>query len=416
MEIKKLTSEEKLIILAGQLIDGIGNKVLKKQAIIIEDQEIKDIIKQSSLTDSSVSSLNNYPQINLNDYTVLPGFIDAHVHLALDGIDFKRALDEWDSPIQVGKRVVKELNNTLNRGIVAVRDGGDKAQIGLQTRNQSAPKANLKPQIVATGKAIHKEGYYGSFLGPSLKNKNQLEKEVEKMSKLGVDQLKVLVSGIISFSEYGKVGAIQFDTAELKQIVKAAHQRNLKVMAHASSEEAVQISTAAGVDSIEHGYFLSEESLKRMAAAKIPWVPTVVPVADQLKVKENYSEQQIEVITRSYQRQLEMVERAQEIGVQLGIGTDAGAYQVLHGFSYFRELELFNQTSLSPLQIIKMATANNAQIVGLAAELGSIEATKRANLLAVKGDPLEEFSLLAEPEMLFFSPQSNAQDCVSKGA
>lgn len=377
MTIKKITDNQQAIILAGSIIDGTGAKPKTRQAIIIDNQKIKKIIPEQQLTDST--ELQNYEKIDLNDYTILPGLIDSHVHLALDGIDFKKVTDEWNSISKTKERVNKELKNTLKNGVVAVRDGGDRAQISFIAKQMVEEKEALGPDIVTTNYALSKKEYYGSFLGPGIESKDEIKAEVTKLHQSNIDQLKVLASGIVSFSEYGKVGAVQFSIDELKHIVNLAHEYDLQVMAHASSEEAVQTCIQAGVDTLEHGYFLSEDSLKELAAKEIPWIPTVVPVANQPNDKDLYSEKELVIIKQTYELQLKMIDKAQDLGVKLGIGTDAGAYQVRHGLSYFRELELFNQTSLSPLEIIKIATKNNSEIIELDHKLGSIEPNKNRN-------------------------------------
>ncbi|SJZ32549.1 amidohydrolase family protein [Selenihalanaerobacter shriftii] len=404
MNITQVDTNEKLIILAGTLIDGTGEEPQDSQAIIIEDQLIQNIIPQNRL--NNYPNINEYQQIDLNDLTILPGLIDSHVHLALDGIDFKKTTEEWDSPAKVQSRIEKELANTLNHGIVAIRDGGDKAKIGLESKKKVNQNEIAGPQIIATGQAAYKKGNYGSFLGPGINCRKGIQSEISRLTQLDIDQLKVLVSGIVSFSDYGKVGDVQFTNKELKYIVDLTHHLGLEVMAHSSSNEAVEVSIEAGVDTLEHGYFLSEESLKRLAEKEIPWIPTVVPVANQLKVPQDYSEDGLDVIKRTYELQLEMIDKAAELGVKLGIGTDAGAYQVRHGLSYYRELELFNQTSLSPLEIIKAATYNNAEIIELNDELGSIEIGKRASLIGVKDNPLENLSTLKKPERVIYSPNN----------
>ncbi|SDC18055.1 Imidazolonepropionase [Candidatus Frackibacter sp. WG12] len=405
MHLNQINPKDKLLILAKRVIDGTGAQPKNNQAIFIENQQIKNIIPQKKLNNHP--ELNNYHKIDLNDTTILPGLIDSHVHLALDGIDFKKTTEEWKSPAKTNKRVKQELENTIKKGIIAIRDGGDKIKIGLNSKRRILNNEIVGPQIISTGQAIYKDGNYGSFLGPGINSKKEIKNEITRLYNLGVDQLKVLVSGIVSFSNYGKVGQVQFDVDNLEYIVDLAHSLGLEVMAHASSNEAVQVSIKAGVDTLEHGYFLSEESLKLMTEKDIPWIPTVVPVANQTEVPDQYSDEELDVIKRTYKLQLKMIDKAKELGVRLGIGTDAGAYQVRHGLSYFRELELFNQTSLTPLEIIKIATINNAEIIGLDQKLGSIEANKEAHLIGVKGNPLNDLSLLKDPELVFYTPINN---------
>ncbi|MCK8815806.1 amidohydrolase family protein [Natroniella sulfidigena] len=398
MKIKQINPNEKVAILVGKLIDGITNQPQQKQAILIEEGKIKKIIAQEKYFNQNFEP---YEQLTLNNFTILPGLIDAHVHLALDGANFKKTIEEWKSPVKTNKRITKQLTATLQQGIVAVRDGGDRANIALNYQQKVASSSTLIPKIIATGQAIYKEDHYGSFLGTAVKTKSDLKRRIKEIYNSGSDQLKVLVSGIISFSNYGEVGEIQFSEQELKRIVALARQYGLKVMAHASSDQAVRRAIKAEVDSIEHGYFISKESLKLLAETQIPWIPTVVPVANQLLVADEYSPNQQEVIKKSYHTQLEMIDKGADLGVKLGIGTDAGAYQVKHGHSLWQELNLFNQTSLSPLEIIKVATYSNAQIIGQS-ELGSIQKSKKPQLIGVKGDPTQDLSLLKNPELLIY--------------
>ncbi|MCK8828383.1 amidohydrolase family protein [Natroniella acetigena] len=396
MKIKRISSNKKLAILAGKIIDGISNTPQRKQAIIIEQGKINKIIPQKKHFNQNFKT---YQQLDLNNFTILPGLLDAHVHLALDGANFKKTIEEWKSPAKTEERITKQLKTILHQGIIAVRDGGDRANIALDYQQKA--DSNLKPKIIATGQAIYKEKHYGSFLGTAVKTESDLRRKIKEIYNSGSAQLKVLVSGIISFSNYGEVGGLQFNQQELERIVGLARHYGLKVMAHASSDQAIRLAIKAGVDSLEHGYFISEESLKLLAEAQIPWIPTVVPVANQLLVADEYSPNQQEVIKKSYQTQLEMIDKAAELGAKLGIGTDAGAYQVKHGHSLWQELNLFNQTSLSPLKIIKLATYSNAQIVGQS-DLGSIQPNKKPHLIGIKGDPLQDLSLLKKPELLIY--------------
>lgn len=138
------------------------------------------------------------------------------------------------------------------------------------------------PEILSCGQAIYKKGRYGSFLGPGVSSLDEARQMIDSMCEQGVDWIKILVSGIVSFKEFGNVGFVQFSQTEINCLVDYAHSLGVPVMAHASSDEAVVLALNAGVDSVEHGYFLSTGSLKVMAERNIPWVPTVAPVANQV--------------------------------------------------------------------------------------------------------------------------------------
>lgn len=333
--------------------------------------------------------------LELPGCTILPGLIDCHVHLALDGHNFVTAKQLCLDGAGLYQRVGKDLAAILNNGIVAVRDGGDRGGIGLAAREWITSGKLPGPLVFASGYALHQQGNYGSFLGPGL-TAAELESAVDSLVGQKVDQIKVLVSGIVSFSEYGRVGGPQFSLIELTRIVYRAQSHGLRVMAHASGDEAVRLAIEAGVDSIEHGYFISEESLYRMAAAGISWVPTVIPVATQAResLRSHYSTQEITVIEQTYRRQLSMITAAQEIGVTLGVGTDAGATGVCHGQGYLEELLLYQEAGLSPTDILMAATRNGAAILGLEDRLGSIEPGRPAYLVAVEGNPWEDLKAM----------------------
>jgi imidazolonepropionase-like amidohydrolase len=199
-------------------------------------------------------------------------------------------------------------------------------------------------------------------------------------------------------------------------------------MAHASSDEAVAMAVRAGVASIEHGYFLSRDTLKLMAEKGVAWVPTVIPVAAQLAArspdpgiscidqqdnrgvaqtgfinqpafnqhshhKNNY------VIAKTVDRQLAMINEAHALGVTLGVGTDAGAAGVRHGYSYWQELALYRQAGLTPGEIIRCATINSARILGL--DWGHLAPRRPAAMIAVSGDPLADIDCLKDIRYVF---------------
>jgi imidazolonepropionase-like amidohydrolase len=323
--------------------------------------------------------------------------IDCHVHLALDGVDFKEALARREAPDLLHNHLKQAAVDYLACGVLMVRDGGDKPCIGLKAGKGTGSVSN-DLDIKATGYALRKDGYYGSFLGPGLRNVNEGLAQVRELASLGVDQIKIIVSGIVSFQEYGKVGPVQFSQAELESLVNEAHSLGLKVMAHASSDVAVRLSALAGVDSVEHGYFLSERSLQLLAKKDIAWVPTVVPVAiwTEEPWRNSRSPAERAVLEKTYRLHLKRIREAELMGIRLGIGTDAGAVAVNHGHSYYKELEYFREAGLSPLACLKAGTIQAASIVG-ADELGSIAPGKAARLIGVRGNPLDDLSVLKQP-------------------
>lgn len=400
MKLIELSREERLVVKAGRMFDGTGSPAVSDVQVEVVEGKVRLIESRRPGSGQAAGPDDrkgkSCRQIGGDEYTLLPGLIDCHVHLALDGCDFLATRGLWERPSALWPRVQSDLWNTLSCGVVAVRDGGDRAGIGWECRRRIVRGELQGPMLIASGRALRKEGKYGSFLGPGVKP-DELTATVLKLAEEGVDQLKVLVSGVVSFKEYGRVGEVQFTPGELRQIVRVARSCGLRVMAHASSDEAVRSCIAAGVDSIEHGYFLSSESLQAMADQGIAWVPTLIPVAAQLrgKLREVHSPESLVVIEKTYRRQLEMVALAGELGVRLGAGSDAGAAGVLHGYGLLEELQLYQEAGLSREEILLTATRAAASILGRQDRLGVIRPGSPAFLLLVKGDPLKDIADLS---------------------
>ncbi len=386
MQLIELSPHDRLIIDAQALFTGIDSRFKKDVSIYIGDGRVQLIKKRAKNHEAhqreAAGDRKNCRIISSHSLTVIPGLIDCHVHLALDGMSGQHPHEDAFS---LAERLQGNLASTLACGIVAVRDGGDRGGAGLLCRDLVNAAELTGPVVMASGKALHKAGGYGSFLGAGISPGEAPAKFIKRLAKEGVDQVKALVSGIVSFKEYGRVGGVQFSLEELRRIVRIAADYGLKVMAHASSEQAVRLCIAAGVHSIEHGYFISESSLKAMADQGIAWAPTVVPVAVQSRRAD---QTEAAVIERTYRRQLRMIRLAQRLGVILGVGTDAGASGVRHGAGFWQELQLYREAGLTVEETLLAATRNGARIIGREESLGVIAPGRPAFLLIAEGDPL----------------------------
>lgn len=394
MQLLKISEKAEYYLIPDAVWTGTGKTPLRNNAVHIKNGYIQAILKSPDIPDRAAVPAQYGKQseiVRLPGVTLLPGFIDCHIHLSMDGHDLPRAIKEWDDhPEATEKRVQDELAAYLKHGILAVRDGGDKKNIGLKAKKAVAAGRRTGPYIVATGQAIYRKDMYGSFLGPGISNLKEVLPAVKEIAAKGADQLKVVVSGLVSFKKFGVVGAPQFTADELSYIVKTGHAYGLKVMAHASSRAAVDIAVAAGVDSVEHGYFLSDSTIARMAEQGTYWVPTVAPLGNL--VKDNripYPGADLDVIKGTCELQLKQIANAHAAGVILGIGTDAGANTVPHGVSYFDELNYFREAGLDWPSILRTATRHSAIIAGLESIMGTVEPGKKPYLVGVESNPLD---------------------------
>lgn len=298
-------------------------------------------------------------------YVLQPGWLDAHVHLSLDSFDFYECLKNWENPDSIEEQIQGFLRDYLKLGIVALRDGGDLPGFSWTTRNRVQEGVWLGPKVISVREAVNRKGMYGRFLGRGFNSISDWQEKSINFYSQGLDQLKVVVSGLIRFDQYQVVGPTQWTVNELKEIVNTAHQRGILVMAHASGEEGISVAIEAGVDSIEHGYYMTSQQLERMKGQDIAWIPTVAPIGNILKYPTNrYSIQEIDTLKRILDTHLTKIHEAYRKSVRIGVGTDAGAYLVPHAESLFDEMDWLVQAGIPKLEVYSMATHENARILG----------------------------------------------------
>ncbi|TGE31675.1 amidohydrolase family protein [Desulfosporosinus sp. Sb-LF] len=332
--------------------------------------------------------LESYPKTTLlwDSYFLLPGWIDAHVHLALDSLDFYQCLENWAQPFLIEENIKGFLQHYLEMGIVAIRDGGDLPGFSWRAKKKVKEGVWSGPRVISVHEAVNRAGMYGRFLGRGFKDLLEWrEKEIDFFGQ-GIDQLKVVVTGLIKFDDFQGVGPTQWTVEELGEVVEAAHKRGIPVMAHASGEEGISVAITAGVDSIEHGYYMKTGQLERMKEKGIAWVPTVAPIGNLLKYPtDRYSSHEIDTLKRILEVQLTKIREAYHLKVRLGVGTDAGAYRVPHAQSFYDEMDWMVQAGIPKLEVYRMATHENAQILG-SPELGRLDVGTPMSLLQLVSD------------------------------
>lgn len=285
--------------------------------------------------------------------TLAPALIDAHVHLEL-------LLKKSTTPDAL-------LSLAATNGLGALRDGGGNTGQAAKL----AGRAAYGPLIRYSGPALFKKGRYGGFIGQELSGREDMDQVAANLAAHGATQLKILASGPVDLDEYGRVDPPQFSREELGRIVRAARKHGLGVMAHANGEEAVGACLEAGVDSLEHGYFMGPDNLARLADSPCRWVPTMAPLAALLEQggKPHPSSRTLWRIIEDQGRALAL---AAASGARLGLGSDAGAPGVELGRGLLSEMALFVAAGLSPSKVLDLATSSNARLVGLASLLGRL--------------------------------------------
>jgi predicted DNA-binding protein len=271
----------------------------------------------------------------------IPPFRDSHVHFVIDG---KRVSD---------KAILDIANNLIKQGIFSVIDMGYKSAEGLRAKKLIGDKLLIK----TAGYAIYKSGTYGVFLGKGVSHKSEIKDLVKEIISSGADFIKVINSGIVH--PKGKITPGGFDFEEIRIICEEARQRGLMISCHVNGDKAIREAIEAGVSTIEHGYFISKESLHMLKERNISWTPTIYALTVYSSFLTGNEKKYIEDVI---ERHLESIYYASSIGVRLNVGTDSGSRGVCHGKSFIEELRLFSKAGLSFDQIINAACMEKEEI------------------------------------------------------
>jgi len=378
--IKYIDPAESQRVLGGWLIDGTGGRT--RQNVILELKAGKIHAIQPATPDD----IRRPGMVDLSGCTVMPGLIDSHVHLFMSGTDeFMVRRFQLEAGLDDLKEVIeRHLKQHQARGIVAVRDGGDRKGLALEYKTTHWDASKTPVHMKVGGRAWHRRGRYGRLIGRSPKAGQTLAEAIGGDLFPG-DCIKIVNSGLNSLIQFGRETACQFNGEELSRAVRAAGVQGRDVMVHANGKRPVQIAIESGCRSVEHGFFMGTENLRKMADKQIFWVPTAVTMhayAQHLKRRG----QGAQVAQKNLDHQLEQIRIARDMGVPIALGTDAGSLGVHHGRSVMEEMKLFMEAGLTPAEAVRCATFNNAGLLGLEGS-GALERGMPACFIATTGGP-----------------------------
>lgn len=377
----------------GSLIDGESDTPIKNGHIVFTAESILYVGAEAPA--SSLVNGRQEPDLTLPDHTLLPGLIEAHAHLFLRGGELdsdKRKHYISQSPEELLTQAQRRFSDLLRFGIIAVRDAGDKDGVGLalsKAYRERKPDDPLMPYIDSPGAAIHHRGRYGSFMGNVIEDHASAADCVAARVADGADRIKLIPTSIINFKK-GKVTAKpQMDEPKLRDLAEAARYHGRQTFAHASGDEGIDHVIEAGIDTVEHGFFIRTDQLDRMAEKNIAWVPTFAPVQKQIDHAElmgwdNDSLTNLKKIIANHQQSLLY---ADKIGVTIIAGSDAGSYGVSHGDDFIYELELMEQAGLDPIKVINTATGNSSKRLDFKEPFGLLKAGYKSRMILTQHRP-----------------------------
>lgn len=376
-----------MLITASRVLTGSGT-YLEDGAVLVEDDSIAAVGPRAQLADRAGADGKH---LAFPDATVLPGLIDAHVHLAFDGGGDPVATLAESSDEKLLEDMRRRAQQLLSSGVTTVRDLGDRNGLALRLDEEISRGSTPGPRIVSAGTPATPPGGHCHFLGGEVSGVDQVRDLVRRNLAVGAGVIKAMVTGGGLTKDGPKSWQSQFTPEELRALVDEAHNAGVPVAAHAHGADGIAAAVEAGVDTIEHctwmtadGFDLRQDVLKRIVEEGIAVCPAVSPHWQMLP--RFFGEERAAAM-------FDLVRQMDEAGAKLVAGTDAGVQRA--GFDgLVSALSFYAHLGLPNSKILDMATADAADALGLGETTGRIAPGFRADLLVIEGDPLEDLDAL----------------------
>jgi len=383
-----------IILRDAQIIDGCGD-AQARGFVVIEKNQIVEVGKGPG-----PSKKNGHEAIDLDGRCLLPGMIDCHVHLCIDGSADPMQSLQKDSATMITLKAARQARLTLLGGVTTVRDLGSANGISGSLRDAITLGVVTGPRVVTTNQAVCITGGQGWQFSRQADGPDDVRRAVREQIRAGADAIKMMATGGV-ITPGVEPGSPQFTLEELKAGAEEAHKAGRKIAAHAQGNEGIKNSLRAGFDTIEHGIYLDDEAIALLLEKKAVLVPTLSAPFNIMEKGEKSGIPSfiIEKTRRVKDAHVASIKKAHKAGVPIASGADSGTPFNLHGEN-LRELELLVGIGLSPMEAIVSATRIAAETLGLGSRLGTLQPGKLADLIVVEGDPLEDIAVLQRKDKM----------------
>lgn len=397
-------ADQPIVLKAARMFDGKSNALVQNAVVIIEGDKIVD-------AGSNLPTPDGAQVIDLGDATLSPGFMDAHTHLTADfsGNYSERRLQELD--MNVSEQAIIATTHarvTVEAGFTTVRDLGSRSVssrefVDVALRNSINKGVIVGPRMLVATKGI---GATGGHFDPTsgfrdflfgrepdytdgiADGPDEIRKTVRFEVKNGADVIKAAVSGGV-LSLVDEVDTPQLTPAEMAALVDESHRLRKRVAVHCHGDEAAREAIEAGVDSIEHGSFMKPETLTMMKKKGTFLTPTLMASEWIMGKLDNYPSALQAKAKAATAARSEMFHNAIKMGIKISFGTDAAVFP--HGQNA-KEFKLMVDLGMTPIDALKSATANDAELLGIGQKVGTLEKGKLADIIAMPGDPTSDIT------------------------
>ena len=377
------------VLTGATLIDGNGGEPLKNAAVHIKGDRIAWVGSAANLP----ADAQDAKQYDVSGKWLMPGLIDAHIHICYNGSESTFALLEKHRD-ELVLEAVDICKRTLSHGTTTIRDVGGEKYIEMSLRNAINRGFIEGPRMKLSGRVISMTGGHAHFIAREADGPDEMRKAAREQIKAGADTVKLMATGG-SATPGQDIHASQLTLDEIAAVTEVAHMMGRNVAAHCHGTGGIRNCMLGGVDTIEHGTYLDEETADMMVANAATLVLTIGAGNPDLEtfpltpVQKADAERRRPMIEQGVKQIRKTIGLARSKGVFLGVGTDAGGNPLApHHYSMARELELLVENDLTAMEAIGIATRNNAKILRWEDDIGTVETGKYADLLLLDADPL----------------------------
>ena len=368
-----------------RLVDGTGKSAVENAVLITQGSKI--VYAGSAIL---APDIQNCETIDMGGRTLLPGIFNCHAHLSLRFPFIPYCVDEYGTPGYRTMVMYRRAMEALYCGVTTIRVPGEADYTDTAVRDAINRGMFAGPRILTAGPIIIAHGGHGSGQWGVVECSGPYEfaREARKAICNGVDFIKICTTGGM-MGEYEGAETVQMTEEETRAVTAVAAEYGKIVVGHIGNDRAIRTAVKCGVKSIEHGYMMNEETAQIMAEAGAYLVPTLTVSAscDYLE-KHNNPRYHIEKIRSIGKKHMQSASNAIRAGVKIAVGTDLLPSDPLDGTNAtFREVELLVEAGMTPLEAIRSATLISAEVCGVDAITGTLEAGKEADIIAVDGKP-----------------------------